>query len=209
MNMSKATKKVSKTPTDLLTMALIQTFEPLVNALDFDMDNFGSLQKPNEDSDTGQQLKSQRDNGIRFLVSGICQAIWRQNHGVITDKNGNVYDNSRQRLLRSEKQKAELEKNFAQDVTTDDLAVLYWFKVNEERYHAQQNLLTAFTTLYRHITNEDWKPYGEKAADEKTTTKRTLSPEEIAKINEMFNISSKRYEAHQEASDVAAAPMPF
>lgn len=203
-------KKISNTPVDLLTMSLIQTFEPLVNALDFDMDNFGSLQQPNEDADSGQQLKSQRDNGIRFLVSGICQAIWRQNHGVITDKSGNVYDNSRQRLMRSEKQKAELEKNFAQDVTSDDLNVLYWFKVNEERYHTQQNLLTAFTTLYRHITNEEWKPFGEKAADKAPATKRTLSPEELAKINEMFNISAKRYEAHQDAADVSAnSPMPF
>lgn len=206
--MSRKAKKVSNTPVDLLTMALIQTFEPLVNALDFDMDNFGYAQKPNEDTDTGGQTASQRDNGIRFLVSGICQAIWRQNHGVITDKKGNVYDNSRQRLMRSEKQKAELEKNFAQDVTSDDLSVLYWFKVNEERYHVQENILSAFTTLYRHITGEDWKPYGEKAADEKTSAKRTLSPEDIAKLNEMFSISAKRYEAHQEASDVTAS-IPF
>ena len=177
---------------DVLAHAILSSFEPLIHALDGQVDDTGVIQVLPDAADTGHERPSQRDNGMRFLIGGICQSIWRQNHGVITDKKGNVYDNSKQRLARSEKDRAAIaEKLINNELDTDDLKAIHWFKVNEARYHAQEDLLLAFSQVYNIIFGEPWKPYGDEAkADVKT--KRVLTKEEQEAALKLLGIAVNR-----------------
>jgi hypothetical protein len=163
-----------------IVQSLLETFEPLVSSLDGETNDYGNLQKRMAHADAGYELPSSKDNGMKFLIGGICQSIWRQTHGVIKNKDGQVFDNVKQRLAASEKLRDEVARNIEKGIIDErDLKTIHWFKVNEARYEAHENLLQAFATLYHHIFNEAWKPYNnEVEATNAPGARKTLTEAE-------------------------------
>jgi len=185
-----ATKKSTKVDS-LLVRGLMDAFHPLIAALDDQMDNFGVFKEQMAEADIGVEKASTRDNGIRFLLSGVLSNLYRQNFGVITvTKKGadgkeitNTYDNNRQRLLKSEiawnKAKEEIAKTGT--INEEDLKTQHWFYVNEARYNLHMDLMDAFQTVYMNIFNEPWE-YTGKSTTKSEAKQVKLSPEELARI---------------------------
>lgn len=184
-----ATKKTNSKHMDALSASLMMTFEPLVKALDFTLDDYGVGQEQHDAADTGHDRPSMRDNGLRFLIGSQCQAIWRQAHGVIRSKDGKTtYNNAAQMLARSKTTKSIIEQKASEAIEVEDLEALRWYRINEERLVLLDTLLDAYKTVYREIFHEDWKPMEEAA---KPDVKKNITPELTKKYLEMLTASAR------------------
>lgn len=186
-----AAKKTNNTKhMDALTASLLMTFEPLVNALNFTLDDYGVGKEQAEAADTGHETPAMRDNGLRFLIGSMCQSIWRQGHGVIRSKDGKTtYSNAAQMLARSKTTKALIDQKEETAIEVGDLEALRWYRINEERLVALDTLLDAYKNVYREIFHEDWKPMD--AAPAESEAKKNITPELTKKYLEMLKAGAR------------------
>lgn len=170
-----AKKSNTKNHDSVLVAALIATFDPVIKAIDY---NVGEGEQ-----DAGLELPSMKDVGLRIILGQTLQNLHNQTFGNIKTSSGSNIDNAKQRLDRSEEQMAKIGDRISDvaSLTTQDMNAIHWFQVNEALYNALNDLIGAFATVYRRITNEDWKPYERKDAP-----KVTVSPEEGERLKEML-----------------------
>lgn len=156
-----------------IEVSLRALFEPLVNALDYetavttydngvDKDNadtkrrmVSTQQARTQVSDTGHDLPSTRDMGLRIILSQLCQTMHSQTLGVINTKTGSTIPNARERYEESQKQIEQME---TRELSGDMLRAMHYFEVNKTRYEAYNELMVALKTIYEEVTREKWQP---------------------------------------------------
>lgn len=189
-------KKTNTKHMDVLANSILITVEPLVKALNFSMDDFGINQEQSAEADTGAETPAMRDNGLRFLLGGFCQTLWRQNYGVIRSKDGKqTYSNATQMLARSKTTKELVETKMGKDISLvvdSDLEALRWFRINEERVVMIDAMLDAFKTVYREVFHEDWKPVEVSADTESKKKALNLTAEEMAKYLKLLGVAAAK-----------------
>lgn len=189
--MAKAPKKL---PADVLTHALIAAFDPLIFALDSELNDEGIGQKRNAALDAGTELPSMRDSSLHFLLDNLCRTLWRQNYAInqATRKRQNGteyvvnYDNNEQRLLNSKNTKEILDSKDLETWTESDIAAQYWYYVNEARFNAIEELLAAFQNLYEEVYRKPWEPGEKKAVQAKPVVPADITAERAKMMKERF-----------------------
>lgn len=116
--------------------------------------------------DSGQEEASVSDMGLRVELGTLCNFFHRQNHGKIQvpvkGSDGKptgamrTISNNKERLDDSFKRQADIQNKNELDV--DDFKTLYYLSVNEQRFEHCENMLQLFSSIYRDIFKEDWKP---------------------------------------------------
>lgn len=142
---------------DSLNEMLFGEFSSLINALN---------DQPSTMMDSGQPSVSTQDIGLRIELSTLCSFYWRQNHGKIQiavkgpdGKPTGAYrtiSNNKERLDDSYHRQANIQN--VGNIGPDDFKTLYYLSVNEARFEHCESMLQHFATIYRNITNEEWKP---------------------------------------------------
>lgn len=193
-----STKKANTTAKhmDILANALMVTVEPLVGALNFQMDDFGVLQEQHAAADTGHETPAMRDNGLRFLLGGFCQTLWRQNYGILRSRDGKqTYMNATQMFARSKTTKETVEQKMGKDmslIVDADLEALRWYRINEERVAVIDAMLDAFKTVYRETFHEDWKPVEQSADAESKKKALNLTDEQKAHYLKLLGVAGAK-----------------
>lgn len=140
-----------------LTLALMETFQPLINALD------DIPQIMIESMDSGHDHPSVLDNDLKFLLSGFMSILERKQRGdtIIQKKDANGKVISKNRIYNN-KERMDYSQAKADEMkevlNREDFATLYYKEVNHARYFAYESLLQDLAGAYRQIFNEDWKP---------------------------------------------------
>lgn len=161
--------------------AAMTAVEPLINALN---SNVGE-----GDQDTGHELPSQRDVGIRIVVGGICQVLHNQLFGQFETSSGSKIQNVFQRFMDSEERTGSrefLERVENGVLTRQDLSALDWYAKNEARFNWLTEMHNVYTEMYENITGEKWKPYERKETEKATNldaNKQALLERIKARVN--------------------------
>lgn len=147
--------------------AALAAIEPLINALDMDVGE--------DDQDTGHELPSQKDIGIRIVLGGICQVIHNQLFGNYTTSTGSKVPNVYQRFMDSEEHigsKEFQERSEDGNLSSADMKALDWYAKNEARFNWLTEMHNVYCELYEQTTGEKWKPYERKPVESKLNDKR-------------------------------------
>lgn len=154
--------------------AALASIEPLTNALDMDVGE--------GDQDTGHDLPSQKDVGIRIVIGGICQVLHNQLFGDYTTSTGSKVPNVYRRFMDSEEHVGS--KEFQERVengtmSNSDMKALDWYAKNEARFNWLTEMHNVYCELYEQTTGEKWKPYERKQPESKLDDKRKALLERI------------------------------
>lgn len=147
--------------------AALAAIEPLTNALDMDVGE--------GDQDTGHELPSQKDIGIRIVLGGICQVIHNQLYGDYTTSTGSKVPNVYRRFMDSEEQvgSKEFQERAENGVLSNaDMKALDWYAKNEARFNWLSEMDNVYKEMYQQATGETWKPYERKPVESKLDDKR-------------------------------------
>jgi hypothetical protein len=155
--------KVTKKPEHKIVMplseALWQSFEPLVHALDQDVDFADMSSKM---PDTGHTKPSVTDKGMLSMIKFAADNLHRQAYGVIVTKSGS-YPNAQTRALQSAQDYEEHVNRYDGDIAAlmsnpRTLTLIHWKEVNEARLQMIDEQFEAYKYCYEKLTNEQYIP---------------------------------------------------
>lgn len=149
---------------DVLTHTLHASFLPIINKLDEGYD---------PKTDTGSDLPSMSDQGLKIYLGQIIQTINNQLYGYTNQATGKKTTgqlgwlseaeyrvNSPQFQLRAE----------CDNLTPADLRAWHYFELAEARVSMMTEHLQSFKAVYLEIFREEWKPYDALPAGAQTKT---------------------------------------
>lgn len=153
-----------------LTVALMSTFQPLLEALD------DIPQLLMEDIDSGQAHPSTTDNDLKYLLSGFLSILNRKQRGdtIIQKKDASGRVISKNRIYNN-KERMDYSQQKVDEMTEvlgkEDFQTCYYKEVNHARYFAYEDLFYALAQTYRKVFNENWKPVDQAAPTTTTPVK--------------------------------------
>lgn len=159
-------------------VSALTAIEPLMNALNMDVGE--------GDQDTGHELPSQKDIGIRIVIGGICQVLHNQLFGDMQTSTGSKIPNVYRRFKDSEEHvgsKEFQERMKDGTMSNSDLKALDWFGKNEARFDWLSEMHNTYTELFERVTGEKWKPYERKAATNEISDARKALMERVKARN--------------------------
>lgn len=182
---TKNTNRNVRQPDTMLVEAFLQIIEP-VRALQNTNPN-----RINEEAlDTGHEQPAMKDKTFAYLMSNIAQNAYNQLYGQLKAADGRSFQNAREWLDTSRKKLADTEKNIA-DPSLDDrsnfdrfitsadwITAQHYVETNEAKCQALEDLKDAAASVYRILTNEDWKPRTNEVAS--SVRKVEVTPEQAA-----------------------------
>lgn len=143
-----------------LAAVIMTSLDPLIKALNSQVDEMGGEAA---NLDTGNDLPSTKDMGIRIVLGNIIQNLHNQCYGAINSKTGVKMPNAKEQFDSSEQRLAAMADRLTNGTTTEaDLVTLHWFNINEARFNFLNDMISAYAEVYRKVTNEDWKPFERK-----------------------------------------------
>lgn len=155
--MSKTRTQNLKTVSTIST-SLIATFDPVHNL--HDLGGYDRIKAPS--TDTGQE-RAPADLGMIIPLDMVANTLHRQLYGRITGRNGQSYDNIKERMDRYETMMQDHYQRYGNNpeaATADPRTyeIAYNLDIATARYEALKEFYDGVVATIEHFTQKKWEP---------------------------------------------------